>query len=703
MNDWMEQDFLYNPGTDLILNLGTHLIEREDQEWERDELLNIFSSWDEDELLNDIQEMYQFVIENIDEGMQFFIQNPILPSFESEEWENTIDALNAFDEILYMLTGLSCVLSKQANNIINKLETKIIDMVDWLSQSKQFSYLRLVPLNSWRNKRLEYIPEHNHYQYPWYSNLSNIDSNTIDLLQENWISICKNGYNALNFINEDDRPIVWHYLERDGLLQQKLTKNKKFEQLLIKAVDQNIPVRLLDLSLTYARTRLIPKKYLSIGNMALAYTVLTSKKRINADESDLSNALEEKIKSNKNLDVIFCFAFCGPTLSRKKRLKAFQIVYYNMEQGIQNKQSFLKINELESNGWIGQDSGNMYKGTYNKGNIAKYKEIAFKTDKNTFELPILFDEDKNIQFFPEDKIEKNFITTLKKEGAFYGGWLKKIDHNIEKLDLTDDILDFQDILKPGDYEFIIIGCSSDDDILEKALDGGKPEDDNEASKIIWLIYYNMEQENIEPQYDIFSSIKLWSQNKDKQYGDKEFADDIFTYWDQLRDKAYDFLMKNEIPDIVICSKHNELRNKQWTDINCGILYYGGYNSNDTDDKKIAFQMNKNTFELPILFDKSGKIQFYPKDKIEKNFITTLENEGAFYGGWFKKIDHNIEKLDPTDDILNFQDILKPGDYEFIIIGCSSDDDILKKALSEGKPEDDNEASKIIWLIYTKGK
>ena len=195
------REYMYNPGTDLIVNWGQHLLERKcNCPIENEDLEGQLASWNQNDLGVDLVRGLIKIMKNANLAKGFLDNNPIIPiSGKIETHKKAVKAIGTFDEVLFLLIG--------SNNVFGKTETskKIEGVYATISEWLDMRFLRLVPLNKWRQFRLTQIPSHNRYMYPWWEGLSDLNPNTLQDLGSSKIS-----------------NLIWDYLRLDLGLQAAL-------------------------------------------------------------------------------------------------------------------------------------------------------------------------------------------------------------------------------------------------------------------------------------------------------------------------------------------------------------------------------------------------------------------------------------------------------------------------------------------------
>jgi len=557
MKYWLEQEYLYNPGTDLLLNWGDHILERPGMESEREELSEAISAYNRADLMKDVRDAMPLLLENAEKGRLFLGGHPILPSsFESDLWHNAVESLNAYDHLLFLQTAVSDIFSEESAEVLRKLETAYEKLLEWPDRTDGFSYLRLVPLNEWRRERLNRIPEKSHYLYPWYLELSEIQTDAVDLLTGNWPSVREDGFRAISFIRENDRPVVWQSLKTDKTLQSALEKERELEKIVFETIDNSMALRLFTLSNTYARTGIAPERFVSAGLAPIACTILAASPRKEASPEDVGELLESVMNGENHLEKILLTAFCGPYLPDHQRLSVFKRIEAEMthkdfplggtdglftklglwrDREIDNlffAESLLSVWDQYSEEAIRSfssetDAKSVSKSHYifvinlgrpeyrtNKARLGQMRKALSEETEDTHrieDIPILFEDSNEILVFVEfddmdelpilESVESNermeqLIEELEDIVPYYmGGWYKVEGEDAQQLELNNcfDVPPDPLPLQPDkQYEFIMLGISADKGILNKALEKEELTED-EASLITWIIYLPKEE------------------------------------------------------------------------------------------------------------------------------------------------------------------------------------------------------------------
>lgn len=549
MRNWLDDEFLYNPGTDLLLNWGDHLLERPKLKMEHEDLIEMLSTWKKSALLKDAEQGLPLLLRDAEEGRLFLINNPIIPATEADEsWHKTIQVLDSFDHVLFFWTAAADILWEEFQEFVKKLEGVYLQLSDWIDQGADFSTLRLVPLNDWRRRRLNEIPEEQHYLYPWYSSLNEIQTDAIDLIAENWPSIQQEGYKALSFIAEDNRSLVWIHLKADRSLQSAFAKQKEIENILFEVIDQSLALRLLHLSSTHAQIRVVPEKFASVGLARIANTVLADSTVEDDSPVGFSNALERAIRKGTDMDKILLSAFCGPYLSNEERLSAFKWVEAQMNKkdfplggpnGLFTKlelwwkheivdekiievlflcwDSYRKraLDLLESDEFeerkteiiqkligigIMLEIGSMicrrpriYSKPYLSSSEGEENIALSFDDGNIIFLPIIFDKENKLPYLDPVETNKKMKAVgklLRDAVSFTGGWYKRTGEDVQKIEMKPciEIETLRSYSLPKDkYEYVFIAIATNHKILQKALEGKKLEP-NEKKQVILVVY-----------------------------------------------------------------------------------------------------------------------------------------------------------------------------------------------------------------------
>jgi len=332
--------FVYNAGTDLLMNWGCHLLERPEFHIEHDELNVMLSYWSSEDLIIEVEAVLPFLFKNTEIGRQFLIKNPTISSDnQNESWDISIDTMSTFDELLFLYYAISENVKEMPPNLFLEIETAYMKLSEWIEKGENFSALRLVSINKWRQKRLEDIPIENHYLYPWYTDLSELPSDTIDLLIEQWGNIQTKGFTAFSAFPEPNRTVIWSFLNQDIGLQNSIAEKHLALNKILETM-KSFSVRLLSLSFEARLSRRVKKEeYFNMGLKKITATIIGN----NIQETITDSMIRKQLDCKDNLENLLLSAYCGAGLSDQQRIDIFENIEHILNQAV----IFDKMNSSE--------------------------------------------------------------------------------------------------------------------------------------------------------------------------------------------------------------------------------------------------------------------------------------------------------------------------------------------------------------------
>ncbi len=333
MKTWTEQEILYSPGADLLLSWGAHSIERPDLSIERDMLTGAIGEWDRNELLADFQNAWPAMLEDAHKAQAFLESRPVIPNdFTDPVWNEAIDALRAFDQIVHSWVAAEDLFSEVAPEIIDELEARYYDISEWLDNAESFTCLRLVPVNEWRKNRMERIEASSRFLFPWLSDMAWAPADALENLEAHWNAVREKGGAALTFIAEPDRLIFWDYLKRDIGLQREMENRRRLTIAIADAVDQSLPLQLLRIHAQHVQAADVPEHVLRHGLANAACAALTGQRHDKAAHENVEITLETAMARYAPVERVLATALCGPYLSDAQRLAAFKWAAEKLEK-----------------------------------------------------------------------------------------------------------------------------------------------------------------------------------------------------------------------------------------------------------------------------------------------------------------------------------------------------------------------------------
>lgn len=333
MKTWTEQEILYSPGADLLLSWGAHLIERPDLSIEREMLAVAIGEWDHGELLSDFRESWPAVWDDVHKAKAFFASHPIIANdFTDPDWNEAIDALRVFDQVLHLWVAVEEIFSDIAPAVIDELEDHYYDISEWLDNAESFTSLRLVPLNEWRKNRNERIEASSRFLFPWLTDMAWAPSEALGRLENHWDAVREKGIDGLTFIAEPDRLIFWDYLKRDIGLQREMENRWRLNIALADAVEQSLPLQLLRIYEQHVKAAEAPRHVLRHGLANAAMAALTGDRHDETFYEDVGPALKTAMTQNVLVERVLTTALCGPFLSDAQRLSAFKWAAEKLEK-----------------------------------------------------------------------------------------------------------------------------------------------------------------------------------------------------------------------------------------------------------------------------------------------------------------------------------------------------------------------------------
>jgi hypothetical protein len=333
MTTWTEQEILYSPGADLLLSWGAHLIERPDLSIERDMLAGAISEWDRNELLADFRNAWPSVLKDAHNARAFLESRPVIPNdFTDPDWNEAIDALRAFDQVVHLWVAVEDLFSDNAPELIDELEARYYDISEWLDNAESFTSLRLVPLNEWRKNRIERVEASSRFLFPWLADMAWAPADALEQIEAHWNAVREKGVGGLSFIAEPDRLIFWDYLKRDIGLQQEMENRRRLNIAIADAVDQSLPLQLLRIYEQHVQMSDVPEHVLRHGLANAACAALTGDRHDEASHEDLGPALETAVAQEFPVERVLTTALCGPFLSDAQRFSAFKWAASKLEK-----------------------------------------------------------------------------------------------------------------------------------------------------------------------------------------------------------------------------------------------------------------------------------------------------------------------------------------------------------------------------------
>jgi hypothetical protein len=188
-------------------------------------------------------------------------------------------------------------------------------LVHQLSTDQLRSWLRFVPLNSWRRNVASRIPSRTSDFFPWYTTWNDLPEDTLEEIIEHWYELLDGELEVLPLEPE----VVFAILEElteDQQLLGRIQREAKLNKMLPKLIHQSFALRLLALSGREARQRELDESLASADLAACAATVI---------EKPFHSELER-------LEKLFMAGFCGPYLAEEQRLNLLSTVERELQE-----------------------------------------------------------------------------------------------------------------------------------------------------------------------------------------------------------------------------------------------------------------------------------------------------------------------------------------------------------------------------------
>lgn len=217
-----------------------------------------------------------------------------------------LESFQSLDALSFFCEGAA----RHADSIDADIREKAGSLLDTLIAASPAPFHRLIPFNDFRRERLREIREDAHFLFPWYTEWSDVPSDTLERVIDHWEEFQRNDWGEINLAPEILRHLSYE-LEQDAEFRDGLRHAAMLQRNILDAIDQDAALRLL--ALREWETALWAN---AAGPAASGIARFPKTAGMVADASSDSGKWEGR----------FLRAFCGPGLSQGERLQEFQAI-----------------------------------------------------------------------------------------------------------------------------------------------------------------------------------------------------------------------------------------------------------------------------------------------------------------------------------------------------------------------------------------
>ena len=228
--------------------------------------------------------------------------------------DEVMSALEILDSVVFLSEALETCpwaedLSKESLEKADSLILRV--MID-----RAPSCLRLVPLNDWRRRARDRIPEHYDYLFPWYFTWADLPSNTLEMLAAHFHEVIHDTYEAIDSIDPETLNVIMAELRADGDLYGRIVDEARVLNTLPHAIDASVTLRAFALH----RREVAKRKWTcSVAGFGA--------------EPQIRTPLDGPVwTAADRLEKLFLAAFCFPHLNDEKRINLFS----DVEEGLKD-------------------------------------------------------------------------------------------------------------------------------------------------------------------------------------------------------------------------------------------------------------------------------------------------------------------------------------------------------------------------------
>lgn len=287
---------------DVLPNWGrAHLFEPEDAAT----LAELAAQWEEligeADGLTSLAADLQILTGQVQQALEVLQSPQALKDMTEYTWQVQA-AMEALDYVVFLSEALEYLPS--AGSLPEGLREGAEALLRRVTVDHEPSGLRLIPLNDWRRQVLERIPANRQYLFPWYASWADVPSDTLELVIEEWTNLSQ-GYLDLEGLEEGTLSHLLAELRTDQDLLDHLRKEASLAELIPRAVEQSVALRLFSLGSKQGALTAVPETVRKAGLAACASRAIKGRLRSEADR----------------MERLFRAAFCGPFLTDGQRIE----------------------------------------------------------------------------------------------------------------------------------------------------------------------------------------------------------------------------------------------------------------------------------------------------------------------------------------------------------------------------------------------
>ncbi|MDM8551708.1 type III-E CRISPR-associated protein Csx30 [Desulfobacterales bacterium HSG2] len=313
LNDYEERQtdgFLYSPALDLLLTWGSASLFQGTED-EGEFVQGIEEEWhslrEDSDVNSELHSGLEALTRDIDDALEFLYHT--IPESDRE---------TALAQTALEILDHGVRLFQTARNFTEQdlfpedFQGRAEVLFRKLTVDRVPSYLRLIPLNYWRQYLRGNISEHSLHLFPWYDEWADLPSETIEILIENWNEISRGNFECSEMDAETLKSLFAELSNDRGLLNY-IREEARFGRILPRAIGKSLSLRLLMIRTDDVGKHAAPQKVIEKGFVACARQIIQEIKKTFRSEEE-------------RLEGIFLGGFCGPFLYENQRLELFNQV-----------------------------------------------------------------------------------------------------------------------------------------------------------------------------------------------------------------------------------------------------------------------------------------------------------------------------------------------------------------------------------------
>ncbi len=318
LNDYEERQtegFLYSPALDLLLTWGSGSLFQGTED-EGEFVQGIEEEWhslmEESDVKSELHSGLEALTQDINDALDFLCHAIPESDRETALAQTALEILDHGVRLFQTTRNFS-----EQNHFPEGFQVRAEALFRNITVDRAPSYIRLIPLNYWRQFMRGNISEHSFHLFPWYDEWADMPSETIEILIENWNEISHGNFECSEMDTETLK-VLFAELSNDRELLNYIQEEARFGHILPRAIGKSLVLRLLMIRNEEVGKHAAPQKVREKGFVACACHIIQKIKKIFRSEEE-------------RLEGIFLSGFCGPHLRENQRTELFTQVEHELK------------------------------------------------------------------------------------------------------------------------------------------------------------------------------------------------------------------------------------------------------------------------------------------------------------------------------------------------------------------------------------